>query len=78
MNIIQKLDLQIDKRNKDYDSLMAENIALKAQLDSIKNSNDQLMRTNEDMLLSIERTLPIINTLDQELDISAIRESLER
>ena len=78
MNIIQKLNLQIDKKNEDYDSLITENILLKAQLDSIKNKNDQLIRTNEDMLLSIDKTLSLTNNLEQELDISVIRESIER
>ena len=80
MNIVEKLSLQIDKKNRDYEALLSNNVMLKAQLDLIKNKNDHLERKHEDMLLSIDKTLNITTEDDaeQELDISEIRKSIEQ
>ena len=57
MEIIEKLNTQIDKILHDYKVLEIENNSLKIELDRIKNKNDELIRNNQDMLLKIDSTL---------------------
>jgi len=57
MEIIEKLNTQIDKILHDYKVLEIENNSLKIELDRLKNKNDELIRNNQDMLLKIDSTL---------------------
>lgn len=59
MEIIEKLNAQIDKMLKDYEILKIENNSLKIELDRLKNKNDELIRNNQDMLLKIDSTLTL-------------------
>jgi len=59
MEIIEKLNAQIDKTLKDYELLRIENSSLKIELDRLKNKNDELVRNNQDMLLKIDSTLTL-------------------
>lgn len=62
MNIIQTLNLKIEKLLKHKDDLQLENQSLKYELDSIKNKNDELVRYNQDMLLKIDSTLTLVKS----------------
>ncbi len=62
MNIIQSLNIKIDKLLKQKNDLILENQTLKYELDSIKNKNDELVRYNQDMLLKIDSTLTLVKS----------------
>lgn len=62
MNIIQTLNLKIDKLLKNKNDLLLENQTLKYELDTIKNRNDELVRYNQDMLLKIDSTLTLVKS----------------
>lgn len=57
MEIIQKLNTQVEKILSDYELLRLENNSLKIELERLKNRNDELIRNNQDMLLKIDSTL---------------------
>jgi len=68
MNIIEKLNAQIEQLLNDYKLLQYENEALKAELEEMKNNTDEMQRTTQDMLLNIDRALTLtqkINKKDQ-------------
>lgn len=60
MEIIETLNNKIDKLIHDYDRLRLENLALKQELETLKNDNDELVRNNQDMFLRIDSTLTLI------------------
>ena len=71
MNLIQKLNTQVDKLTHDYELLKFENDSLKHKLSDMKNKNDELVRNNQDMLLKIDSTLTLAKvTFEKETDIS--------
>lgn len=57
MNLIETLNAQIDKMIHDYESLKYENDKLKLHVEELKNKNDELERSNQDMLLNIDKAL---------------------
>lgn len=59
MNIIERLNKQIDKFKYDYLALKTENESLKRELNEFRNKNDELVRHNQDMLLKIDSTLTL-------------------
>jgi cell division protein ZapB len=59
MEIIETLNIKIDKLIHDYDKLRLENLALQQEIDSLKNENDELTRNNQDMFLRIDSTLTL-------------------
>ena len=60
MEIIEKLNAQINQILLDQEALRVEKEALQFELDSIKNKNDELVRYNQDMLLKIDSTLTLV------------------
>ncbi len=60
MEIIETLNIKIDKLIHDYDKLRLENQALQQEINSMKNENDELIRNNQDMFLRIDSTLTLI------------------
>lgn len=60
MELIETLNNKVDKLLHDYEKLKLENIALKIELENIKNDNDELTRNNQDMFLRIDSTLTLI------------------
>lgn len=59
MEVIEKIDLKIDRLIQEYE-LLRENEKLRQELDEIKNRNDELERNNQDMLLRIDSTLTFV------------------
>ena len=57
MNIVDTLNAQIDKLLQDHQSLKYENDKLRAVIAELKNKNDELQRSNQDMLLNIDKVL---------------------
>ncbi len=66
MEIIETLNTKIDRLLHDYEKLRLENLALKQELDSIRNENDELVRNNQDMFLRIDSTLTLIKARSSE------------
>lgn len=60
MELIETLNNKVDKLLHDYEKLKLENIALKIELENLKNDNDELARNNQDMFLRIDSTLTLI------------------
>ncbi len=60
MEIIEKVNMKIDKLIHEYELLKKENQNLRQDLDDLKNRNDELERNNQDMLLRIDSTLTFI------------------
>lgn len=60
MELIETLNNKIDRLLHDYEKLKLENIALKQELETLKNDNDELVRNNQDMFLRIDSTLTLI------------------
>ena len=60
MEIIETLNNKIDKLMHDYDRLRLENFALKQELETLKNDNDELVRNNQDMFFFFFCTLTLI------------------
>jgi cell division protein FtsB len=65
MNIIERLNAQIEQLLNDYKTLKYENEALKAELDDMKNNTDEIQRTSQDMLLNIDRALTLTQKLNK-------------
>jgi len=59
MEIIEKLNAQVDKLIHDYELLKFENDSLKLKIKEMKNKQDELERNNQDMMLNIDRALTI-------------------
>lgn len=59
MNIIERLNKQVDKFKYEYLTLKTENESLKSELSEYRNKNDELVRHNQDMLLKIDSTLTL-------------------
>lgn len=57
MKIIEVLNNRIDKLLFNHQKLKNENEALKKELEFLRNSNDELIRNNQDMFLKIDSTL---------------------
>ncbi len=71
MNLIQKLNAQIDKLTHNHELLQFENDSLKLQIEDMKNKNDELLRSSQDMLLKIDSTLTFAKgNNEEETDIS--------
>lgn len=66
MEIIETLNNKIDKLIHDYEKLRLENLAMKQELDAMKNENDELVRNNQDMFLRIDSTLTLIKAQTSE------------
>jgi len=60
MELIETLNIKLDRLLHDYERLKLENQALKQELDSVKNENDELVRNNQDMFLRIDSTLTLV------------------
>lgn len=60
MEIIEALDSKIDKLLHDYEKLKLENEILRQDLEALRNTNDELVRNNQDMFLRIDSTLTLI------------------
>ncbi|RXJ60855.1 hypothetical protein [Candidatus Marinarcus aquaticus] len=59
MDIIQKLNAQVEKINKEFEALKYENDSLKRQVEELKNRNDEHVRNSQDLLLKIDSTLAL-------------------
>ncbi|MFA7083478.1 MAG: hypothetical protein WC141_02970 [Arcobacteraceae bacterium] len=57
MDLIQKLNAQVEKANKQYEQLKFENNSLKLKLEEFQTKNDKLLRNAQDMLLKIDSAL---------------------
>ena len=60
MNIIEKLNMKIDKLIHEFELVKKENENLHQDLDALKNKNDELERNNQDMLLRIDSTVTFL------------------
>lgn len=60
MNIIEKLNMKIDKLIYEFELVKKENENLRQDLDALKNKNDELERNNQDMLLRIDSTVTFL------------------
>ena len=60
MNIIEKLNMKIDKLIFEFELAKKENENLRQDLDALKNKNDELERNNQDMLLRIDSTVTFL------------------
>lgn len=60
MEIINKLNIKIDKLVHEYELLKKENQNLRQDLYDLKNTNDELERNNQDMLLKIDSTITLL------------------
>lgn len=60
MNIIEKLNIKIDKLIYEFELAKKENENLRQDLDALKNKNDELERNNQDMLLRIDSTVTFL------------------
>ncbi len=60
MEIINKLNIKIDKLVHEYELLKKENQNLRQDLYDLKNTNDELVRNNQDMLLKIDSTITLL------------------
>lgn len=60
MNIIEKLNIKIDKLIYEFELVKKENENLRQDLDALKNKNDELERNNQDMLLRIDSTVTFL------------------
>ena len=60
MNIIEKLNMKIDKLIYEFELAKKENENLRQDLDALKNKNDELERNNQDMLLRIDSTVTFL------------------
>ncbi|PLY07531.1 MAG: hypothetical protein C0625_04975 [Arcobacter sp.] len=60
MNIIEKLNMKIDKLIHEFELAKKENENLRQDLDDLKNKNDELERNNQDMLLRIDSTVTFL------------------
>ncbi len=66
MDLVKKLNAQVDKLTHDYELLKFENDSLKMKLENSKNNNDEIMRNNQDMLLKIDSTLTLAKAFSEE------------
>lgn len=66
MDMVQKLNAQVDKILSDYEILRLENNSLRIELERLKNKNDELVRNNQDMLLKIDSTLTLTKAKNSE------------
>ena len=60
MDIIEKLNMKIDKLIHEFELVKKENENLHQDLDALKNKNDELERNNQDMLLRIDSTVTFL------------------
>lgn len=60
MEILEILNSRVDNLLYDYEKIKLENIALKQEIDRLKNENDELIRNNQDMFLKIDSTLTLL------------------
>lgn len=60
MEIINKLNIKINKLIHEYELIKKENQNLHQDLNDLKNNNDELERNNQDMLLKIDSTLTFL------------------
>lgn len=60
MDIIEKLNMKIDKLIYEFELAKKENENLRQDLDALKNKNDELERNNQDMLLRIDSTVTFL------------------
>jgi len=71
MDLIKKLNAQVDHLTHEYELLKFENDSLKIKLENMKNKNDEIVRNNQDMLLKIDSTLTLAKVISEEkTDIS--------
>ncbi|AXX86863.1 hypothetical protein AMRN_1115 [Malaciobacter marinus] len=72
MEIIKALDSKIEKLIHDYERIRIENDALRQELNQLKNTNDELVRNNQDMLLRIDSAITLTKgkNSDAEIDFS--------
>lgn len=60
MEIIEKLNIKIDKLIREYELVKKENQILRQDLNDLKNINDEIERNNQDMLLKIDSTITLL------------------
>ncbi len=60
MEIIENLNIKIDKLLHDYERLKQENEFLKKELNSLQSENEELSKNNQDMFLRIDNSLNLI------------------
>ncbi len=60
MEIVDKLNMKIDKLIHEYELIKKKNENLRQDLDALKNKNDELERNNQDMLLRIDSTVTFL------------------
>ncbi len=72
MEIIKALDSKIEKLIHDYERIRIENDALRQELNQLKNTNDELVRNNQDMLLRIDSAITLTKgkNSDAKIDFS--------
>lgn len=60
MEIIENLNIKIDKLLHDYERLKQENEFLNKELNSLQSENEELSKNNQDMFLRIDNSLNLI------------------
>lgn len=60
MEIIENLNIKIDKLLHDYERLKQENEFLNKELNSLQSENEELSKNNQDMILRIDNSLNLI------------------
>lgn len=66
MNIVEKLNAQIQQLIHNYEVLKYENDALRLELNELKDDNDEIQRTSQDMLLNIDRALTLTSKIHKD------------
>lgn len=66
MNIVDKLNAQIEQLIHNYELLKYENDALRMEINELKDNNDEIQRSSQDMLLNIDRALTLTAKQDKE------------
>lgn len=57
MDVIEQLVKKLDIMSQEFQFLIKENRALKAQIKALKDHNDVVTRNNQDMILTIKNKL---------------------
>ncbi len=60
MEIIENLNIKIDKLLHEYKRLKQENEFLNKELNSLQSENEELSKNNQDMILRIDNSLNLI------------------
>lgn len=60
MEIIENLNIKIDKLLDEYKRLKQENEFLNKELNSLQSENEELSKNNQDMILRIDNSLNLI------------------